>query len=102
MRPALRLLAASSMIFLLSLPGESRALAETAQAKRPNPRTFTLRLPGEPETLDWNLAHTMVETYILMNLMEGLVTFDTSMKVVPSLAEKWTISPDGKTYTFTL
>ena len=77
-------------------------IAQAEPGKRPTPKTFTLRLPGEPETLDWNLAHTMVETYILMNLMEGLVTFDSNMKVIPSLASTWTISPDGKTYTFTL
>lgn len=59
-----------------------------------------MRLPGEPETLDWNLAHTMVESYVLMNLMEGLVTYDSNMKAAPMLASSWTMSPDGKIYTF--
>jgi oligopeptide transport system substrate-binding protein len=68
----------------------------------PAPKVFTLRIPGEPETLDWNRAHTMVETYILMNLMEGLVTFDKDLRVVPALAESWTKSADGRTYTFKL
>lgn len=65
-------------------------------------KTFTFRIRGEPETLDWNKAHTPIETYLLMNLMEGLVTFDSNMKVVPSLAQSWTQSPDGRTYTFKL
>lgn len=65
-------------------------------------KTFTFRLPGDPETLDWNRAHTAVETHILMNLMEGLVTHDSKMNVIPSLAEKWTKSSDGKVYTFNL
>lgn len=65
-------------------------------------RTFTFRLPGDPETLDWNRAHTAVETWLLTNLMEGLVTHDAKMNVVPALAESWTKSPDGKTYTFKL
>lgn len=64
--------------------------------------TFTFRLPGEPETLDWNIAHTMVETYLLMNLMEGLLTFDSNFKVVPALAESWNVSDGGRTYTFKL
>jgi len=76
----------------------SRALAAAAVADK----TFTLRIPGEPETLDWNRAHTMVETYVLMNIMEGLVTFDPSMKVAPALAQSWSISPDGRVYTFKL
>jgi len=65
-------------------------------------QTFTFRLPGDPETLDWNRAHTSVETWLLGNLMEGLVTHDAKMNVIPALAESWTKSPDGKTYTFKL
>lgn len=64
--------------------------------------TLSVRLIGEPETLDWNKAHTSVETYVLMNLMNGLVGFDSNMKVAPELAKNWRISPDGKTYTFHL
>ena len=52
------------------------------------PKTFTFRLTGEPETLDWNRAHTPVENYLLMNLMEGLVAFDSKMNVVPALAKR--------------
>lgn len=65
-------------------------------------RSFTFRLLGDPETLDWNRAHTPVETWLLTNLMEGLVTHDPKMVVAPALAEKWTKSADGKTYTFHL
>ena len=66
------------------------------------PRTFTFRLQGEPETLDWNRAHTTGETYLLMNLMEGLVELDSKLRVVPRLAERYSVSSDGKTYTFQL
>ncbi len=77
--------------------------AETAFAATPaNAKTFTFRIPGEPETLDWNKAHTMVETYLLMNLMEGLLTFDEGFKIAPALAESWSRSQDGRTYTFKL
>lgn len=78
------------------------ALVSIAHAAPDTSRTFTFRLSGEPETLDWNRAHTMVETYLLMNLMEGLLTFDDHLKVIPSLAESWKVSSDGKTYTFKL
>lgn len=72
------------------------------QGKATADRTFTLRIQGEPETLDWNKAHTPIETYLLMNLMEGLVTFDAKLKPAPSLSQSWSISPDGRTYTFKL
>lgn len=63
---------------------------------------FKLRLSANPTTLDWNLAHTSQETYILMNLMEGLVELDAQMKPEPALAERWTLASQGKTYTFFL
>jgi oligopeptide transport system substrate-binding protein len=79
-----------------------QAPAATSTVAIPAASTFTLRIPGEPETLDWNKAHTPIETYILMNLMEGLVGYDAKLNPVPSLAQKWTVSSDGRTYTFTL
>ncbi len=65
-------------------------------------KKFTFRLRGEPETLDWNRAHTPKESNILLNIMEGLVTFDSNSRVMPALAASWTVSPDEKVYTFKL
>lgn len=61
---------------------------------------FRARLISDPTTLDWNLAHTDVETPVMMNIMEGLFEFDSKMKVTPLLAQSWSVSPDQKTYTF--
>jgi oligopeptide transport system substrate-binding protein len=77
-------------------------LAAISAQSAVEPRKFSLRLPGEPETLDWNLAHTMVETYLLMNLMDGLVTLDHRLEPKPDLAQSWSVSSDGKIYTFRL
>ncbi len=69
----------------------------------PSPgRTFSFRIRGEPETLDWNRAHSPVEAALLMNLMEGLVAIDSQLQVIPALAESWEVAPDRKTYTFKL
>ena len=35
-------------------------------------------------------------------LYNGLVDLDTQMRIVPSIAKSWTISPDGTVYTFIL
>lgn len=63
-----------------------------------------LRFPIEtdPPTLDWSLANEHVAIHILFQIQEGLTKLDKDMKLQPALAEKWSISPDGKTYTFTL
>lgn len=65
-------------------------------------KNFTFRLQGEPETLDWNRAHTPIETHLMVNLMEGLVSVDSTLKPQPALAKSWKISQDRKTYTFEL
>ena len=64
--------------------------------------TFKFRLLAEPSTFDWNQASTLVETPIMMNIMEGLTEVDQNLKPKPCLAEKVNISKDQKTYTFTL
>ncbi len=79
------------------LSGEAHAASSESSKK-----SFSFRLTGDPKTLDWNRAHTTMETFILMNLMEGLVSFDLKMNVVPALAKSWSKSEDGRTYTFKL
>lgn len=72
------------------------------QAFAGQPQPFQFRLASQPETLDWNLAHTPVETHLLVNLMEGLVRVDDQAKPQAALASRWSISPDGREYTFHL
>src|SRR5690606_37621588 len=66
----------------------------------PPRNTVRFRIKNDPATLDWNLAHTSYETYVIMNLMEGLVHLDSDLKPAPALAESWEVSKDGKQYTF--
>src|SRR4051812_23526759 len=76
--------------------------ASTEASAASSKRGFTFRLSGEPATLDWNKAHTPIETYLMVNLMEGLIGLDENVKPVPALAESWKVTDSGKTYTFKL
>ena len=82
------------------------SLTASAAPSTPRPavpaNTLKMRLTGEPATLDWNLAQSSHETYLIMNLMEGLVEEGADLTPKPALAEKWDISPDGLTYVFEL
>ncbi|HLE00049.1 MAG TPA: peptide ABC transporter substrate-binding protein [Bdellovibrionota bacterium] len=78
---------------------------ETTPAAEPgsmNASVLRFRLPSDPITLDWTLAHTSAETHVIMNIMEGLTEEGPDLQPRAALAEKWDISPDGKTYTFHL
>lgn len=57
---------------------------------------------GLPSTLDPLLATSQTEHDLAKLMFDGLVRVDGSGTPQPDLAEKWTVSPDGLTYTFTL
>jgi oligopeptide transport system substrate-binding protein len=67
-------------------------------------KAATLRYPLtlEPATLDPACINETPTLEMLQNIYDGLVIFDENNRIVPNLAEKWEISPDGKTYTFHL
>ena len=56
-----------------------------------------------PTGLDPHLI-TAFPSFMIVNgnIYEGLTAIDKDLKVTPGLAESWTVSPDGKTYTFKL
>lgn len=58
---------------------------------------------AEPKDLDPHLVTGVPEHNILLNLFEPLVNKDPkTLAPIPGVAESWTISKDGKTYTFKL
>ncbi|MCL2291346.1 MAG: ABC transporter substrate-binding protein [Bacteroidetes bacterium] len=54
------------------------------------------------QSLDPAYASGQAATWVCNMLYNGLVDLDDSLHVVPMIAKSWTISPDGKTYTFYL
>jgi peptide/nickel transport system substrate-binding protein/oligopeptide transport system substrate-binding protein len=63
---------------------------------------FRFPLFWEPTTLD-PVKEELISTYhIAQQVYDGLVAFDSNLRVVPGLAESWTVSRDGKQYVFTL
>ncbi len=63
-----------------------------------------IRIGNGPDiqTLDPHLQSATTDVAISRAICEGLVSYDPFAKVVPGLAESWTVSPDGLTWTFTL
>lgn len=57
---------------------------------------------GEPASLDPHKVSGTWENYIVGDMFVGLTTEDPKSNAIPGVAESWTISEDGKTYTFKL
>jgi oligopeptide transport system substrate-binding protein len=57
---------------------------------------------AEPQTLDPHKLEGVPEINITADLFEGLTTYGPKAEVVPGAAESWSISDDGKVYTFHL
>ena len=62
-----------------------------------------LRLTSEvPHTIDPAKVDSVYDALPADQIFDGLVSLDPSLSLVPALADTWTISRDGRTYTFHL
>ena len=56
----------------------------------------------EPASLDPHKISTVYERFIVQDLFEGLTEPGPDEQPRPGVAQSWTVSPDGKTWTFIL
>jgi ABC-type oligopeptide transport system substrate-binding subunit len=68
----------------------------------PTDNVLTLNLGKEPPTLDPLRNTDSTSGRVIHELMRGLTDFNAQAKITPELAKSWTVSPDGKRYTFQL
>jgi len=79
------------------------ALLPGLAAADPAKDTLSLGMVLEPPVLDPTAnAAAAISEIVYANVFEGLVRIDSAGRVQPALAQSWTISPDGLTYTFHL
>jgi ABC-type transport system substrate-binding protein len=57
---------------------------------------------GEPDTLDPAFIGSAGDVQFMLQLYAGLTRLDEDGKPYASLAESWSLSDDGRTYTFTM
>ena len=66
------------------------------------PTTFSYVYGVDPSSLDYSIATRTSTTDIIGNVVDGLLENDEYGNLVPSLAEDWSVSQDGLTYTYKL
>lgn len=65
---------------------------------------LAFNLPGDPVNFDLHQAGTSTDLWCLHPCFDSLLQFDPNdqTKLLPNLAERWEVSPDGLVYTFSL
>lgn len=83
--------------------GADSAADRSGGATGSQPSTLAVGFVAEPANLDFTATEgAAIPQALLVNVYEGLVKLDQDGKIQPLLAEKWDVSADRKTYTFTL
>ncbi|MEV0612452.1 ABC transporter substrate-binding protein [Nonomuraea sp. NPDC050404] len=78
--------------------GDDRGSDGTGKAQ-----ALSVGFVAEPANLDFTSTEgAAIPQALLVNVYEGLVKLDQDGQIVPLLAEKWDVSDDRLTYTFTL
>jgi peptide/nickel transport system substrate-binding protein len=72
------------------------------QAAQADGGSIAVALYANANTIDPNFSASHISRSMLFGVYEQLVTVDENTNVIPMLAESWTVSPDGLTYTFKL
>jgi peptide/nickel transport system substrate-binding protein len=65
-------------------------------------QTLEIATDQSPVGLDPHIATAFSTALVDSNIYEGLTAIGPDLGILPSLAESWTISPDGLVYTFRL
>jgi len=82
--------------------GNSSSPATPAAGEKAKKKDLKVALTATPPTIDMHKTTATVTQQVGWHIFEYLVTLDEKYNVVPSLAAKIEVSPDGKTFTFPL
>ncbi len=76
---------------------------ETTADRKAREGVLVINNMAEPSGLEPQVVTGLGESRVICALFEGLVNYDPAdLSPAPGVAEKWTMSPDGRTWTFQL
>jgi oligopeptide transport system substrate-binding protein len=98
-------LARTALLACSLLAASLVACGDRGAARNTDPAAPVVLVRGngpEPDSLDPHRARTVESGNVLRDLYEGLTRLDGKAAPIPAAAESWTVSPDGRIYTFKL
>src|ERR1700704_4566540 len=99
-RRALPSLAALAVAIVLAGCGSNSTSSSATSGPPVKGGSIVYGADREPTCLDPHNLGDMPQTYVARQFLDSLVSEKRDGTVVPWLADSWTISPDGLTYTF--
>ncbi|MCJ2129822.1 ABC transporter substrate-binding protein [Methylobacterium sp. E-045] len=93
------------LLALATISATGLAPLSPVDAAEPQPRsggTLTWGVTTEPSCFDPHRSSQQAAFFVARNYIDSLVGKRADGTFAPWLAKEWTISPDGKVYTFTL
>ena len=92
----------AAIVLALALSASTLVGMTACGKKETKPDGVTVQIGPNPETLDPALNSAVDGGNMLITLFETLLIIDQDNKVQPGQAEKYEVSPDGLTWTFTM
>jgi len=92
----------SFLVLFLLLLGCSKQAKEKTSPHQPHHQEISINIGSEPQTLDPRRARSLNDINLIKMLMDGLTRIDKEGLPTPSIAGKIDLSPDKRSYTFTL
>lgn len=99
---ALSLLASLAALSACGGAGSKATQASASGSGSAPTQGGTIYYGGEQEPPCLGRPEWVQEAYIDRQVLDSLVSMESDGKIIPWLAQSWTVSPDGKTYTFRL
>jgi oligopeptide transport system substrate-binding protein len=100
----MNLRAVAAIVVLIAAIGAAAWLFTQPESPRPATASQELRRGNgpEPDSIDPQLARMEAAMTILRDCYEGLVSMAPDGSTIPGAAESWSISEDGRSYSFRL
>lgn len=108
---AVLIISLAVILFVVAGSGGSSGSTPAGTSNGPTPASTVSGTPAagelrvrasDPLFLDPAVAQDADSAGYIVEIFSGLVRLDKDLKIQPDLAERWDLSPDGKTYTFHL
>lgn len=88
----LKFIASTLLAFLLAAPLHADGGVDIAAQR------IRLMLKSEPPNLNSLVTTDVVSSFVLTHVMEGLLQYNERNELVPGVAERWELRPDGVTF----